>query len=65
MSRAAVDATLALLHLDPAERVQNVGHLKSMAMFKKIDFDHILEQEGPFVPSPDSECDTDYFEGQS
>jgi hypothetical protein len=35
-----------------------------MAAFKSIDWNNLLEMEAPWVPQPDDNMDTTYFEGK-
>ena len=37
--------------------------VKKMDYFKGLDWNHLLDLEPPFVPQPDDETDTTYFEG--
>ena len=36
-----------------------------MPFFLNIDWHRLLEQEAPFVPQPDDELDTGYFEARN
>jgi hypothetical protein len=37
--------------------------VKKMDYFKDLDWNHLLDLEPPFIPQPDDETDTTYFEG--
>ncbi|XP_076320504.1 serine/threonine-protein kinase greatwall-like isoform X2 [Tachypleus tridentatus] len=61
------DAQLAvnkLLTLDPVKR-PSAADLKSFPLFKETDWENLLVKEGPFVPQPDNDMDTIYFEARN
>jgi len=60
LSEAAVETILALLHTEPAARADGVM-VKAMELTKEVDWEHLGEQEAPFVPMPDDASDTTYF----
>ncbi len=49
---------------DPSERPGFV-ELQQFPLFHDLDWSHLLEQEAPFVPQPDDETDTCYFEARN
>ena len=61
LSNHAVEAILALLSLDPEKRA-NFEALKCFELFSHIDWTNLTEVEAPFLPQPDDETDTGYFE---
>ena len=40
-------------------------YFQTMPFFLNIDWHRLLEQEAPFVPQPDDELDTGYFEARN
>lgn len=42
----------------------DAADLKQKSLFKALDWDHLLEMTPPFVPCPDDDQDTQYFEGE-
>lgn len=38
--------------------------MRKLSFFAGVDWDHLLEVEPPFVPQPDNDADTTYFEGK-
>ncbi|KAH9489184.1 hypothetical protein Btru_057788, partial [Bulinus truncatus] len=57
-ARAAVDG---LLTNDP-DRRPAAKEVKSMPFFSALDWSNLLNMEPPFVPQPDNDMDTGYFE---
>ncbi|KAI8781292.1 serine/threonine-protein kinase greatwall [Biomphalaria glabrata] len=57
-ARAAVDA---LLTTDPEKRPA-AKEVKLMPFFSAMDWSNLLNMEPPFVPQPDNEMDTGYFD---
>ena len=53
-----------LLTREPSERA-GLDDLKQHAFFEKVDWDNMLGMEMPFVPQPENETDTGYFEGHN
>eukprot|EP00127_Corallochytrium_limacisporum_P001241 Clim_evm11s47 gene=Clim_evmTU11s47 len=53
-----------LLTSDPKRR-PNFSDLQAMALFRDIDWDHILEKEAPWVPEPFTDDDTSYFDARN
>lgn len=53
----------ALLTMEPGQRPA-AAHLKAMPLFRNVDWDHQLDAEPPFVPTPDDLHDTGYFQGR-
>ena len=64
ISPAAQSCILALLKFDPKDRA-SFQDIKYHAFFKDIDWDNILFKEMPFVPKPENDTDTGYFEGHN
>ncbi|KAK6192522.1 hypothetical protein SNE40_003973 [Patella caerulea] len=64
LSDAAKMAIDELLTIDANKRPQ-AKDVKGMALFSDLDWDHILEAEPPFVPEPDDELDTTYFDARN
>ena len=58
--RSFIDACLAY----DAEQRPTAQALKSHPFFAAVDFDNLHTAEPPFVPNPESETDTMYFEGR-
>lgn len=61
LSDEAVDAIISLLTLDPNQR-PGFSELQEMNLFQDIDWVNLPNQEAPFLPQPDDETDTCYFE---
>uniref|UniRef100_A0A0K2TZU8 Serine/threonine-protein kinase greatwall n=2 Tax=Lepeophtheirus salmonis TaxID=72036 RepID=A0A0K2TZU8_LEPSM len=60
-----IHAITSLLTLDPSARAK-FPELKQMPLFKDIkNWDNLQESETPFVPQPDNEHDTGYFESRN
>ena len=64
LSDYAVQSIMRLLTIDQNERA-NLEDLKSMELFQDIDWTKLTELEAPFVPQPDDETDTGYFEARN
>ncbi|XP_013390456.1 serine/threonine-protein kinase greatwall-like [Lingula anatina] len=60
-AHAAIDA---LLNTDPDKRPK-ANEVKEHPLFAGIDWENLLQQEPPFVPAPDDEQDTTYFEARN
>ncbi|CAG0919587.1 unnamed protein product [Notodromas monacha] len=65
VSEDSINVIDKLLTLKQSARLQSLEQLRKMPVFSDRDWDHILEHDGPFVPCPDDECDTDYYEGRN
>ena len=61
LSESAVRAITSLLTLNPDHRA-DFEQMQSMDFFKDLDFANLTEVDAPFVPQPDDETDTGYFE---
>ena len=62
LSDAAIQAITSLLTLDPIQRIGFEG-MKELKLFEGLDWNKVLEtEETPFIPQPDDETDTAYFE---
>ena len=64
ISESAKDCIKGLLKLEPTERLE-LPELRVHPFFKTVDWDNILSAEMPFVPTPDSDTDTGYFDGHN
>ncbi|XP_045488178.1 serine/threonine-protein kinase greatwall isoform X2 [Pieris rapae] len=64
LSSEAVSAIEALLTMDPKERPA-AAEVKSMSLFKDLDWDNQLNVEPPFIPTPDDIHDTGYFQARN
>jgi len=65
LSPNAVDCILSLLCLDPSKRADDVAIQTRIALTSDVLWNEILEQEPPFVPNPDSDTDTTYFNAKN
>ena len=63
LSPSGVEAVLAFLTLDPAHRANGTS-IRDYDLMKGMDWDHILDQEPPFIPQPDNASDTTYFDAR-
>jgi len=61
LSEAAVQAVTSLLASDPGQRVGFDG-LKELRLFEDVDWTRLQSEPAPFVPQPNDETDTGYFE---
>ncbi|XP_041367481.1 serine/threonine-protein kinase greatwall-like [Gigantopelta aegis] len=59
-ARHAIDV---LLTMDPRDR-PNAEVVKGLSLFCDTDWDNLLKMEAPFVPQPDDDTDTSYFEAR-
>ena len=64
MSTNAREAIDMLLKSEPSERA-GLDELKEHIFFENIDWDNMLGMEMPFVPEPENDTDTGYFEGHN
>ncbi|XP_065300973.1 serine/threonine-protein kinase greatwall isoform X6 [Dermacentor albipictus] len=62
LSAAAEHGVLALLTREPEAR-PGFQELCSLPFFESVTWGSLLDQEPPFVPSPDNDTDTGYFDG--
>lgn len=62
MSWEAHDLINKLLSRDPAQR-PSPSELKAHPFFRGVDWENIRSQEAPFIPSPNDNTDTSYFDG--
>ncbi|KAI8346972.1 kinase-like domain-containing protein [Mortierella sp. GBAus27b] len=62
MSDEASDLINKLLHRDPAQR-PSPAELKAHPFFRGVDWENIRNQEAPFIPAPNDNMDTSYFDG--
>lgn len=63
LSPAALDFINTCLQLDPQAR-PSAGELQRHVFFDTIDFAHLHSLPAPFVPQPENNEDTSYFEGR-
>lgn len=61
MSREAIEAIDGLMTIDQNERLSGSDLRSSTELFSNIDWDNLLKEVPPFVPTPDSIDDTSYF----
>ncbi|XP_067654846.1 serine/threonine-protein kinase greatwall-like [Haliotis asinina] len=64
LSEHAQDAIQRLLTMDPGDR-PGAKEVRQLPLFSAVDWDHVLEMEPAFVPQPDDETDTTYFEARN
>ncbi|XP_025106679.1 serine/threonine-protein kinase greatwall-like isoform X2 [Pomacea canaliculata] len=57
----AQEAINLLLTMDP-QQLPGAVEVKAMAIFFNLDWDRILETEPAFIPHPDNDMDTSYFD---
>jgi len=52
-----------LLTIEPSKRIgfKEISSEKYKNFFKELSWDHVYEQEAPFIPRPDSPYDTVYY----
>ncbi|RIB06890.1 hypothetical protein C2G38_477740 [Gigaspora rosea] len=60
LSAEAKDLISKLLNKTPEKR-PSAEEIKAHPFFNGIDWDHIRQQQAPFVPNPEDEQDTSYF----
>lgn len=61
LSREAMEAIDGLMTIDQNERLSGSDLRSSTELFSNIDWDNLLKEVPPFVPTPDSIDDTSYF----
>ena len=64
LSDQAVDAIQKFLILDPNQRA-SFSEMQEIELFKDIDWNKVTETEAPFIPQPDDDTDTGYFEARN
>lgn len=64
LSNQAVDAIQSLLTADQDERA-DFEKMQKMELFQDLDWSNLTDMEAPFVPQPDDETDTGYFEARN
>ncbi|CAG9796654.1 unnamed protein product [Diatraea saccharalis] len=64
LSFEAVGAIEALLTMEPSERPA-ATQVKTMLLFRNVDWENQLSAEPPFVPTPDDLHDTGYFQARN
>jgi len=63
-SEEVKDLIISLLQYEPENRIK-FSEVKNHVFFNEVPWDNILETEMPFVPNPENETDTGYFEGHN
>ncbi|KAK5827848.1 kinase-like domain-containing protein [Linnemannia elongata] len=63
LSREAHDLINKLLSREPTHRPSPTA-LKAHPFFQGVDWENIRNQEAPFIPSPNDNTDTSYFDGK-
>ena len=64
LSPNAKHAIERLLTSEPVERA-DLNDLKQHVFFENVDWENMLGMEMPFIPQPENETDTGYFEGHN
>ena len=64
LSPNAKHAIERLLTSEPSERA-DLNDLKQHVFFENVDWENMLGMEMPFIPQPENETDTGYFEGHN
>ena len=64
LSESEMAAIRALLPQDPKRRIK-LGGLKGLDLFHCFNWSNLLEQDAPFIPEPDDETDTGYFDARN
>ncbi|KAF9364746.1 hypothetical protein BGX34_000550 [Mortierella sp. NVP85] len=64
LSEEACDLINRLLHRDPAQR-PSPSELKAHPFFRGVDWENIRNQEAPFIPAPNDNTDTSYFDARN
>lgn len=66
ISPEAMDLLKGLLAFDPEKRLGRDGaeSIKSHPFFESVDWDGLIMEQGVFVPQPDNEEDTAYFDSR-
>ncbi|XP_061178277.1 serine/threonine-protein kinase greatwall-like [Saccostrea echinata] len=64
LSENAKSAIDALLTMEPKERPKD-REVRKLAFFDSVDWENLLEVEPPFVPQPEGDEDTTYFEARN
>jgi len=65
LSQAAMDCISSLLVLDPTDRADDVKLMTDTELTRNIDWENIYEQVPPWVPDPDDEEDTTFFQARN
>ncbi|KAI7828217.1 kinase-like domain-containing protein [Gamsiella multidivaricata] len=63
LSWEAHDLINKLLSRDPSQR-PSPAELKAHPFFRGVDWENIRNQEAPFIPAPNDDMDTSYFDGR-
>lgn len=64
LSNEAVEAVEQLLTMDPTMRPSS-KEVKVMPFFESIDWESLQNIEPPFIPQPENDTDTGYFEARN
>ena len=65
LSPESVECIMSLLCLDPARRAEHTHLQTTTSLTQSVEWDTILDQTPPFVPQPDSNTDTTYFNAKN
>jgi len=61
LSPEAVDVIMKLLNAVPSERIR-MKQIKQHDLFKNVNWNNLLNEKAPFLPQPDHNMDTCYFD---
>jgi len=61
LSREAMEAIDGLMAIDQNERLSGSDLISSVELFSNMDWDNLLNEVPPFVPTPVGIDDTSYF----
>lgn len=64
IDNTAKATVMGLLNMNVKERF-NASSMKHHAFFEGVDWEHLLDRPAPFIPRPEDETDTTYFDGNS
>lgn len=66
LSDGAMAAIRSLLDKDPKKR-SGFAQIRNgdLELFRDVDWANLLEQDAPFMPQPDDEMDTGYFDARN
>lgn len=62
---SAESAIRAMLIPDPAQRPATLERIRHLEFFDDVDWTNILSRPAPFVPQPEDETDTGYFDARN
>lgn len=61
LSHQAMDAIMSFLSRKPADRMR-MKQIKQHDLFKQVNWNNLLNEKAPFLPKPDHNMDTCYFD---